>query len=132
MPQTSAHSPPSRTREIGGPAGLSAPITTISWIGASGRAFAHTVYTLIGCPALLSANFVLVKREQDGRRKVLRVGRTETVTATLNLAHIRREGALLGANEVHVYTRQVSDSTRAAVAFDISEAAGMSGASRQH
>lgn len=131
MPQMSAHSPALRTREIEGFADLSAPIAMMSWRGASGRAFSHTVYNLIGCPAFASANFVLVKRDRDGRRNVLRVGRTETATASLNLAHIRREGACLGANEVHVYASTASESARASISFDIASAMETSGSQRQ-
>ncbi len=133
MPQVSAHSPALRTREPGGSAGLSAPLATTSWRGTTGRWFSHTVYSLIGCPAFASANFILVRREPDGRRKVLRVGRTETATASLNLAHIRRNGAVLGANEVHVYAEPASESARASIAFDIATATAtdMSGAAHQ-
>src|SRR4029077_8353939 len=32
------------------------------WRGASGRRYLHSVYSLIGCPALPRANYILVRR----------------------------------------------------------------------
>ena len=109
-------------RSSGEIAGLSAPLAVKSWRGTSGRWFTHTVYSLIGCPAFASTNFILVRRGADGRREVLGIGRTETPAASLNLARIRREGAILGANEVHVYNQTLSDQARAVVAFDLATA----------
>lgn len=101
---------------------LSAPLAVKTWRGGSGRCFTHTIYSLIGCPAVESANFILVRRSADGRRHVLGIGHTETDTASLNLARIRREGATLGANEVHIYSQAQSDQARAAIDFDIAAA----------
>lgn len=112
---------------------LSAPLAVQSWRGASGRNFTHTVYSLIGCPAPQSANFIYVRRAADGRQQVLGLGHTETITASLNLARIRREGATLGANEVHIYDLAISEKARAAVNFDISTALGVPAGTRsQH
>ena len=122
MRQTIAHVESVNARSAGEAAGLSAPLGSKSWRGASGRSFSHTVYSLIGCPAFDSANFILVCRSADGRRDVLRIGRTETGVASLDLARIRREGAILGANEVHIYTGTLSDRARAIVAFDLATA----------
>ena len=96
-----------------------APQSMKSWRGASGQNWTYVVFTLIGCPAFESANFILIKRTAEGRRKVLRIGRTETSSASLNLARIRRDGATLGANEVHVYAQAESDQQRAAIDFDL-------------
>ena len=63
----------------------------------------HSVYSLIECPPLPKATYVLVKREQGGRRRVLHVGLGQSEAATLNLAGVRQRGAQLGANEVHVH-----------------------------
>ncbi len=109
-------------RSNGKSAELSAPLAVESWLGASGRRFRHTVYSLIGCPAPETANFILVRRGADGRSQVLAIGRTETTTASLNLARIRREGATLGANEVHMYNQALSDQARAEINFDIATA----------
>ncbi len=73
------------------------------WSGASGRRYVHTIYTLVECPAIPSGNYILVHRDEDGRRVILSIGRVGNASASLNLAEIRRRGAELGANEVHVH-----------------------------
>jgi hypothetical protein len=73
------------------------------WRGLSGRRYLHSVYSLIGCPALPQANYILVRRYEDGRREALSFGQTKDDIATLNLAHLRHEGAKRGANEVHIH-----------------------------
>ena len=118
-----------RARTSGDAAGLFAPLGVKAWRGASGRSFTHIVYSLIGCPAIPSGNFVLVQHGADGQRNVLGIGRTEASTASLNLARIRREGAGLGANEVHVYAAATTDQARAAIAFDIAAANEVAGSS---
>ena len=83
------------------------------WRGASGRAYVHSVYSLIECPPLPKASYVLVRREADGRRVALHVGLGRSDTATLNLAQVRQRGAQLGANEVHVHFPARSDAEHA-------------------
>ena len=61
------------------------------WRGASGRRYLHSVYSLIGCPALPRANYILVRRYQDGTRAALAFGQTRDETASLNLAHLRHQ-----------------------------------------
>ena len=73
------------------------------WSGASGRRYVHTIYSLLECPAIPAGNYILVHRDAEGRRLVLAVGRVSNAAASLNLAEIRRRGAELGANEVHVH-----------------------------
>lgn len=89
------------------------------WTGASGRRYVHTIYTLLDCPALSSANIVLVKRDDAGQRTVLDIGRLGINSPTLNLAEIRQRGASIGANEVHVHL--LADSAREAqrIEFDL-------------
>jgi hypothetical protein len=90
------------------------------WRGASGRAYVHSVYSLIDCPPLPKATFLLVRRAADGRRLVLHVGLGHSDTATLNLAQVRRRGARLGANEVHVcFLPPSSEEEHALVACDL-------------
>ncbi len=79
----------------------------------------HSVYSLIECPPLPKATYVLVKREQGGRRRVLHVGSGQSDAATLNLAGVRQRGAQLGANEVHVLFTAASDAARALVVCDL-------------
>lgn len=61
------------------------------------------VFTLIGCPPVGRGNFILLKREPEGGSTLLAMGRLQQDCESLNLAHIRRLGAELGANEVHIF-----------------------------
>jgi hypothetical protein len=89
------------------------------WRGASGRLYAHHVYALIECPPLPAAGYVLVRRDEDGRRTPLRVGLGTSPAPTLNLAEIRQRGAQAGANEVHVRLDAASDAERRLAACDL-------------
>jgi hypothetical protein len=73
------------------------------WSGASGRRYVHTIYSLVDCPALPQGNYILAYRDERGQRTVLAVGRLTHEATTLNLAEIRHQGSMLGANEVHVH-----------------------------
>lgn len=88
------------------------------WRGASGRAYAHRVYSLIACPPLPKATYALIRYEQ-GLRQVLHIGVASSESATLNLAAIRQRGAQLGANEVHVCFADAADADRALAACDL-------------
>ena len=79
------------------------PVRWHVWQGASGRDYAHRVYSLIECPPLCKAAYVLVRRYAQGRCRVLRIGLGQSDAPTLNLAAVRQKGAQAGANEVHVY-----------------------------
>jgi hypothetical protein len=89
------------------------------WRGASGRRYLHSVYTLIGCPALPRANYILVRRYDDGSRVALAFGQTKDDAATLNLAHLRHEGAKCGANEVHIHLLAENADARVLVEADL-------------
>jgi hypothetical protein len=92
------------------------------WRGASGRRYLHTVYTLIGCPALPQANYILVRRHDDGSRTPLLFGQTKDDAVTLNLAHLRHNGAKLGANEVHIHLLAEGADQRNQVETDLNAA----------
>lgn len=89
------------------------------WTGASGRRYVHTIYSLIECPALPTGNYVLVKRGEDGTRDVLAIGSVSNDAPSLNLAEIRRRGAELGANEVHVHLLAGTAKLSKLVEFDL-------------
>jgi hypothetical protein len=89
------------------------------WRGASGKGYAHKVYSLIECPPLPKAIYILVRRDQRGQRQTLHIGLAQSETPTLNLAQVRQKGAQLGANEVHVHTLAHTDATRLLVACDL-------------
>jgi hypothetical protein len=92
------------------------------WRGASGRCYPHTVYGLLECPPLPEATYLLVGRDQDGRRVVLYIGCGESEAPSLNLAQVRRRGAVLGANEVHVHFLADTPEQRRLVLGDLSVA----------
>ncbi|MEZ5775341.1 MAG: hypothetical protein R3D33_11765 [Hyphomicrobiaceae bacterium] len=73
------------------------------WLGASGRRYVHTVYSLIECPEVAAANYVIARRHADGSIEALSIARTSTSAPSLNLAEIRRRAAQLGGNEVHLH-----------------------------
>ncbi len=89
------------------------------WSGASKERYVHTVYSLIECPELPQANYMLVRRAHDGSTSILQIGHTTCQTASENLATIRHSAALLGANEVHVHYLPQSDKTRELVELDL-------------
>ncbi|MBL8564364.1 MAG: hypothetical protein JNM89_01455 [Hyphomicrobiaceae bacterium] len=89
------------------------------WRGASGVRYVHTIYTLLDCPALSSGNYILVRREKDGGRTVLAINRLATASPSLNLAEVRHQGALLGANEVHVHLLAESGRDSQQIEFDL-------------
>jgi hypothetical protein len=92
------------------------------WRGASGHRYLHSVYTLIGCPAMPQANYILVRRHDDGTRTPLAFGQAKDDATSLNLAHLRHQGAKLGANEVHIHLLAETAEERAAVEADLTAA----------
>jgi len=94
------------------------------WNGASGQRYVHTIYSLIECPELPRANYVLVRRDASGERHVLRIGRLDNRAQSLNLAEIRHNGAKLGANEVHVHLLARTDQQRRQIELDLNAAHG--------
>jgi hypothetical protein len=92
------------------------------WRGASGRRYLHSVYTLVGCPALPQANYILVRRHEDGTREALAFGDTKDDAISLNLAYLRHEGAKIGANEVHIHLLADTAHERALVEADLAAA----------
>jgi hypothetical protein len=92
------------------------------WRGMSGRRYLHSVYSLIGCPALPQANYILVRRHEDGSREALSFGQIKDDIATLNLAHLRHEGAKRGANEVHIHLLADTAEARLQVEVDLAAA----------
>ncbi len=92
------------------------------WRGASGRRYLHSVYSLVGCPALPQANYILVRRHEDGSREALAFGDTKDDAISLNLAHLRHAGAKIGANEVHIHLLAETAHDRALVEADLTGA----------
>ena len=90
------------------------------WRGVSGKRYLHTVFPLIGCPVMPKANYILVRCDQDGTRRPLDIGQTASDAESLNLAHLRRRAALLGANEIHIHLLSESARQRRAAEADLS------------
>jgi hypothetical protein len=97
----------------------SEPARLSDWAGASGKQYQHLVYGLIECPLAPKANYVLARRDADGRTTILKVGRTSHDAPTLNRAQMRHEAALLGANEVHLHVLAKTEAERILIEFDI-------------
>jgi hypothetical protein len=92
------------------------------WRGASGRRYLHSVYTLVGCPAMPRANYILVRRHANGTRTPLTFGQAKDEAPSLNLAHLRHEGAKRGANEVHIHLLAETAEERGDVEADLAAA----------
>lgn len=95
------------------------PFSYRTWFGLSGREYRHAVFSLIGCPPLSEANFVLARQTETGDIEVLHVDRVDDSASSVNLAYVRRLGATLGASEVHVYDKGGSSADRARIELDI-------------
>jgi len=89
------------------------------WGGASGQRYQHDVYSLLECPPLPQAVYLLVRREGNGAIKVLYIAPALSDAASLNLARIRQRGATLGANEVHAYLLATSAEACRTIACDL-------------
>lgn len=115
--------PPVEDRDSGAlAAALQAPLGSQTWPLSSGSRLRHTVYSLIGCPTVKAATYLLVRRHADGSCDVLAVRRTRSAAPSLNLARIRRAGARLGANEVHLYAAARSDVERSRIVAELAGA----------
>lgn len=92
------------------------------WRGASGALYTHSSTSLLLCPELPEATYLLLHRDTAGTVRVLRVGTLDSRARSLNLARLRQVGATLGANEVHFRIERSSVAERARIAFDIENA----------
>ena len=90
------------------------------WRGASGARYLHTVFALVDCPEIPKANYILVHRDAEGGRRALTIGQTVEDASSLNLAHLRRRAALLGANEIHIHMLAETMAGRCTVETDLS------------
>jgi hypothetical protein len=75
----------------------------VFWIGTSGHAYVHTIYKLIGCPAVPPASVLFVRKSAEGNRTVLGIISVDHAVPSQNLAQIRQTGSQLGADEVHLH-----------------------------
>jgi len=108
---------PARPSALRQPAAV--PARVHFWTGASGQRYVHNVHSLIECPPLPRAVYLLVRRELDGTSTVLHIAPSLSDAPTLNLARIRHRGATLGANEVHVHLLTTSAEQCRTIACDL-------------
>ena len=104
------------------PAACDAPagLENISfWTGASGRRYVHTVFNLMSCPEVPSANYILVRRDASGDATALKVGVVDHPVASLNLAELRHRAARIGASEIHIHLLANRPEARSAVRIDL-------------
>ena len=89
------------------------------WRGASGKRYLHSVFALVDCPEISKANYILVYCDPHGTRRALDIGQTIEDADSLNLAHLRQRGAVIGANEIHIHVLTDTGSGRNAVETDL-------------
>lgn len=102
------------------PPELAPPIGSYMWMGGSGRTYTCRVHTLRGCPMFPRAIAILVRRDGEDRRRIIAVLSCEHVSSSLNRAEVRRLGARIGANEVHLVASRTSRVARAGICDDLS------------
>lgn len=89
------------------------------WRGASGRRYLHSVYSLVECPQIPKANYILVEWHDDDSRSALRIGKTVDEVYSLNLAYLRHMAATIGASEVHIHVLAETEHDRLIVESDL-------------
>ena len=89
------------------------------WDGLSGNRYLHSVYALKDCPELPKANYIMVRKLDNGEAIPLFIGQTIADATSLNLAHIRQKAARLGANEIHIHVLTDSVAERDEVERDL-------------
>ncbi|MCF6198409.1 MAG: hypothetical protein L3J67_03255 [Hyphomicrobiaceae bacterium] len=89
------------------------------WQGLTGLRYLHSVYQLQDCPELAKANYIMVRKLDNGDVVPLCIGQTVADAASLNLAHIRQKAARLGANEIHIHVLTDSHKQRDEVELDL-------------
>lgn len=101
------------------------PLGEQTWHGLSDRRYTHTIYKLVGCPAPVTANWVLVRRSESGHFEALATGYTQSDVASVNLADIRHQAARIGATEVHLDQSFDGERDNARVASEIAQVEGL-------
>lgn len=91
------------------------------WHGKSGERYLHTVYSLFDCPELPQANYILVKRLENGKRIPLKIGQIVEDSESLNLAFLRYHSACLDATEIHIHMLADANAQRDLIEQDLLE-----------
>ncbi len=89
------------------------------WDGLTGERYLHSVYSLQDCPELPKANYIMVRKLDNGEAIPLFIGQTVADATSLNLAHIRQKASRLGANEIHIHVMTDTPTERDDVERDL-------------
>jgi hypothetical protein len=89
------------------------------WDGLTGARYLHSVYRLHECPELPKANYIMVRKLDNGEAIPLFIGQTIADATSLNLAYIRQKAAKFGANEIHIHVMTDSPKERDDVERDL-------------
>jgi hypothetical protein len=92
---------------------------TCWWQGASGQWYIHTVFPFSEKTFVQGANYVMVRREWDGKRSGLYIGQSDNLSARLPKHEKIAAARMLGANEIHMHLLASSSSERFRIETDL-------------
>jgi hypothetical protein len=95
------------------------------WQGASGVWYKHAVLKLPGPLLAVPANYIAVRRSQDGTRRAIYVGETSDLSSTWRdhkTSGLLAEALEFGVNEVHVCFGGRTKAERSAIEADLRSA----------
>lgn len=98
---------------------MPSPLPIWNWQGVSGRWYPHSIYDINGPLLFGSANYIMVRRQPDGRREALYIG--ETLNGTRRFAGHEKllPAILMGATELHVHFLAEGERARLAAETDL-------------
>jgi hypothetical protein len=95
------------------------------WQGASGAWYKHAVLRLPGPLLAVPANYIAVRRGQDGTRRAIYVGETNDLSGSWRdhkTSGLLAEALELGVNEVHLHFGGRDKAERTAIELDLRSA----------
>ena len=95
------------------------------WQGASGVWYKHAVVNLAGPLLAVPANYIAVRRGQDGTRLAIHIGETEDLGRSWRdhaSSGLLADALELGVNEVHLYFGGRDKAERSAIETDLRSA----------
>jgi hypothetical protein len=101
--------------------GLATPLqfTSWNWQGASLAWYFHSIREFAETTAIGTANYIMVRRELDGRRTALYIGQSGNLGERLPNHEKFAEARRLGANELHIHFLANSASDRFSIETDL-------------
>ena len=85
------------------------------WLGASGERYLHTVFPIDADFTAIGANFIVVRRDPDGGRIPLYIGRMGDITKQ----EIEDMGWMSDANELHIHLMATNNAAADKIATDL-------------